>query len=88
MKKVSILLVFGLLCLVNLPTSSALSLSDAESVSYEQQVAMEEDLMNCTVSIKGKYFGIDMDLEITVYDVSLFECGLLKVGVLSALPKK
>ena len=87
MKKASVWLVFALLCLVNIPASNALSLHDGPAVQ-EQQLVVEEDLLDCTVIIKGNYYGIEMDLEITVYNVSLFECGLLKVGIRSALPKK
>lgn len=75
MKTATVLLIMAMVGLVSVPASSG--------TSPDRSTAVED--MDCSVSIKGKYAGVEMDLEITIYDISLFECGLLKLGVRSAL---
>lgn len=43
-----------------------------------------EELMDCTFTIKGNFGGTDVNVTVTVSNVSLVECALLKAGVKAA----
>lgn len=44
-----------------------------------------QDLVDCTVRIKGTFDGVKVDVEITVYDVTWLECQALKIGIKKAM---
>lgn len=49
--------------------------------------AMAEAPGSCTFTIKGNFDGTVVNVTITVSDVNLIECALLKAGVKSAIEK-
>lgn len=58
--------------------------SELESSQFTSQQE-HQDLYDCTFNIKGTFDGVKVDLQITVYDISWVECGLLKLGVKDAM---
>lgn len=54
--------------------------------------AMKKDLAtevaaftDCTISVKGEIDHVEYELEITVSDISIWDCGRLKLSLLAAL---
>jgi hypothetical protein len=60
--------------------SSFAGSSDINSISKEET----KTLRPCTITIKGNFDGVEVDLEVTV-DASRLECYFLKKGVRDAM---
>lgn len=58
--------------------------SPTASAAQKQQA----EVMDCDITMKGDFNGTIVDIVITVYDVSRFECGALRLAVRLASPKK
>jgi hypothetical protein len=39
-----------------------------------------EDFVNCTIKIKMEIDGVEIEGKLTIYDVSLIECAIIKIG--------
>jgi hypothetical protein len=44
-------------------------------------VKEQQQLKDCSFTIKGNYDGLEVDVEITVYDISWVECAALQLTV-------
>ncbi len=49
------------------------------------EIESQKPLGDCTFTIKGNFDGVEVDLEITVSDVSWLECKVLKSRVKQAM---
>ncbi|WP_298949991.1 hypothetical protein [uncultured Nonlabens sp.] len=63
---------------------------DLEILDYQkrdQSVFQIEssDVMDCTVTISGTFDGVEVELEITIEDVTYLGCGILKAKVAAAV---
>jgi hypothetical protein len=65
----------------------ALRVTSRNETSPPQIVTQPElgKFYDCTFTIKGTFDGVKVNLEITVYDITWAECGLLKLGVKKAM---
>jgi len=69
-------------------SENGLSNSTLQSEFNSQHFTSQQEhggLIDCTFNIKGTFDGVKVDLRITVYDISIIECGLLKLGVKDAM---
>ncbi|MFQ3214932.1 MAG: hypothetical protein ACJAT1_001984 [Marivirga sp.] len=72
-------LVIGVLFFVSF-TSFGLEKSDEKPTS-SAEVKEQQQLKDCSFTIKGNYDGLEVDVEITVYDISWVECAALQLTV-------
>ena len=75
--KIIAVCLFSFICFTSLASSES-SEESASSVETDDQL---EQVKDCTFSIKGNYDGVEVDVEITVYDITWAECAALKVAV-------
>lgn len=52
-----------------------------ETISELTKEKDQEEFKDCTFTIKGNYDGLEVDVEITVYDITWVECASLKLAV-------
>lgn len=63
--------------------------TDSNRINNEAEVKLEkfdvQQVMDCTITIKGNFDGVEVELEITVADISWLECASLRTAVKLAL---
>ena len=61
--------------------SSDINLNFYEIVENEIHKDLKNKMKDCTVKIKGNFDGVEVDIEVTVYDVSWTKCTLFQLGI-------
>lgn len=48
--------------------------------SISQATPLRDDFVNCTIKIKMEIDGVEIEGKLTIYDISLLDCALIKIG--------
>jgi len=52
-----------------------------KNINYESSNMLSEVKVDCTIRITGTFDGVEVDVEITIHDVTWVGCKLLQAGI-------